>query len=219
MASVDSKLATLRRKAAKNDFEVEHLLEFAVVGNKKAVAVIQELRNKYDWPRSNHVDGCHVVPFGRWAEVVCIYLEGGCDALVEYARRDEQESFYFAVAILEELQSSGSVSAQATLADELARDLQNRREDAFRLAEAINNTLSFKDAPVVAPETMARLRSFLHRYLALDLTDVQRASVVCALRGVGNLESIKLINELPTFEDCWSGLEKVACKAIRKRLS
>src|SRR6266508_2405850 len=40
MASIDSKLATLRRKAAKNELEVEHLTEFAALGDIRAAPVI-----------------------------------------------------------------------------------------------------------------------------------------------------------------------------------
>jgi len=57
--------------------------------------------------------------------------------------------------------------------------------------------LSFKNAPVIAPTVEQQIRQFLHRMLRIELTETQRAGVVCALRGVGDNESVTLIASLP----------------------
>jgi hypothetical protein len=147
-----------------------------------------------------------------------VYLEGGADALVAYARRDEPKSFYFATSILSELKSAASVLAFAELAAGIESDLSRCIEDAIKLAEAINLALSFKGAPVVYEQTAAELRRFLHAVLQQELSEPQRATVVCALRGVGDESSVQLIGAMPGFVAPWSGLESTAIKAIRKRL-
>src|SRR5947207_1975199 len=126
MPSIKSKLATLRRKAARDDLEVEHLTEFAVLGDAAAVPVLRELHTVYKWPR--------------------------------------------------------------------------------------------KKPPPVPATTQSQLRTFLHAVVRQKLSEKERGTVVCALRGVGNDESIELISNLPKFGGSWKGLELSAGKAIRKRL-
>jgi len=218
MKSLDSAIAKLRRLAAKDAVEVEHLSALAVIGDAKAVPVVRELHERYAWPRDNREGDKHVVPLGRWAEVVCAYLAGGTDALVAYARREEPKSFYFAVSILRELKSAASVLAFAELATEVERNPRAHIEDAVELADAINLALSFKGAPVVYEQAAGELRSFLHAVLRQELSEAQRAAVVCALRGVGDKSSVELIGRMPAFVAPWNGLESTAIKTIRKRL-
>jgi hypothetical protein len=218
MTSLDSAIKKLRRLAAKDAVEVEHLSALAMIGNVKTVPVIRELQEHHSWPHGNRQGDKHVVPLGRWADVVCVYLEGGTDALVTYARRKEAESFYFAVSILGDLKSSASVLALAELATGVESHLQTGIEDAIKLAEAINVILSFKGSPVMYEQTAAELRRFLHALLQRELSESQRATAVCALRGVGDESSIELIRAMPIFAAPWSGLESTAIKAIGKRL-
>jgi hypothetical protein len=219
VASIDSKLAVLRLKAAKNELEVEHLIEMAALGDVRAIPVIRELQAKHGWTRSNQPGAAHLVPLARWAEVVCAYLEGGCDALVTSARQPEPDSLYFALAVLQEVKSSAAALALAELAFDIEGSLSKRAADGLKLADAINLTLSFKNSPQVYPDTAKKLRTFLHALLARSLSEPEMARVVCALRGVGNEDSIRLIGSLPKFNGAWSGLETSACKAIRNRLA
>ena len=218
MKSLDSAITKLRRLAAKDAVEVEHLSTLAVIGDPRAAPVVRELQQRYAWPYDNREGDKHIVPLGRWAAVVCAYLEGGADALVAYARREEPQSFYFAVSVLRELKSPAAVLALAELAAEVTRDLRERIEDAVVLADAVNLVLSFKGAPVVYEQTAAQLRSFLHAALGQELNEAQRAAMVCALRGVGDERSIALIGAMPALAAPWGGLELTAVKAIRKRL-
>lgn len=218
MPLINSKLAKLRRMAANGDVEVEHLTEFAVLGDARAVPVIRELQAKHNWPHSNRVGDVHVAPLARWAEVVCTYLEGGCDALVNYARRTKPESLAFAVSVLGEVKSAECVLALAELSEDVDGVSPERLKDGLKLADAINLTLSFKNPPPIYPETAEQLRTFLHTLLGQDLSESERVRVVCALRGVGNEESIRLIGTVPKFIGTWTGLDSLACKAIRKRL-
>lgn len=218
MKSLDLAIAKLRRLAAKNAVEVEHLCAMAVLGQSAAVPVIRELQERYSWSQSKRDGGAHVVPLGRWADVVCSYLDGGADALVSYAHSKEPDSFYYAVSVLGDLKSSVAVLALAELAAEVQRDLPKRRGDAVKLAEAVNLTLSFKKPPAVHERTARSLRTFLHALLRQALNEPQRAIVVCALRGVGDESSIALLQTIPPFTETWGGLESAAVNAIRKRL-
>jgi hypothetical protein len=218
MASIDTLLNKLRRLASKNDVEVEHLMKFAVLGDISAVPVIRELQAKHYWYETDRNDVVNCAYLAPWVEVICLYLEGGCDALVSYARKKQEKSFYFAVAVLEELKSTASILAVAELCSDVANELPISIEDAVKLARAINFTLSFKNPPKIYAHTIIQLRNFLHALLSQNLNQATRATIVCALRGVGDEESIRLINELPKFSEPWLGLELLACKAIRKRL-
>src|SRR4051794_32883987 len=113
MATIESKLATLRRKAAKDAVEVVHLLHFAKIGDGLAVPVLREITTTSGWSRLPIPCGehSHVIPLARWTEVICTYLEGGIEALVAYARLAEEDSLHFAVAVLEELKSPESADA------------------------------------------------------------------------------------------------------------
>ena len=104
------------------------------------------------------------------------------------------------------------------LAGELAEGLPARLEDALRVAEAINLMLSFRKRAPAYPATVANLRGFLHVLLGHCRNQAQRATVVCALRGVGDEESIRIIGDMRRFTGPWAGIEAAACKAIRQRL-
>ena len=218
MKTIDSKLKTMRQAAARGELEVEHLIELAVIGDQTAVPTIRELQREYQWPRTNFIANARAVPLGRWAEVVCDYLDGGCEALVAYAKRPEDDAFHFAVSVLGEIKSPEAVQALVDLASDAPILLPERLNDRLSLSDAINLTLSFSSAPPVSPQDAICLRSFLHELLAECQTESECARVVCALRGVGDLGSFELIAKLPKFGKPWEGLEMSACKAIRKRL-
>lgn len=217
MTRMDPERAALRRRAANGTLEVEHLLALAVQRDPAAATFIQELATEFAWPRENKINGELVAPLGRWAEVVCAYLAGGCQALIAYARQPEQDAARFAIGVLEELKNPQSVSALAALAADF-RKAPPRLSDSLDLADAINSNLSFKGAPKVSNEDTTVLRDFLHELLHTNLTAAESARVVCALRGVGDERSIRIVSELPPFADQWAGLEAIVCKAIRKRL-
>jgi hypothetical protein len=157
------------------------------------------------------------VPLGRWADVVCDYLEGGCDVLLAYARRPEADSFSFAVHVLSELKSAEATVALAELAGEVVAELPRRLADAKTLADAINVTMSFDAAPALDRPTAAKLRSFLHRLLGQDVNVPWRLTAVYALRGVGDEESIRLISSMRAAPQGSRDAAKVV-KIIRKRL-
>ena len=193
------------------------MIGFAARGDARAVPVIRELQRLHRWPHGYLVDGRHVVPLGRWADVVCTYLEGGCDALREYARWSEPDSFSFAVSVLEELKSAVAAKTLAELAGEVAAALPKRLADAKKLAEAINFTMSFDEAPRLDRATAAKLRSFLHDLLNQRPDVVWRMTAVYALRGVGDEESLRMLAAMHVPPDQSRDVAKVI-KILQKRL-
>src|SRR4051794_17121597 len=101
---------TLSRKAADNSLEVEHLLKVATLGDASDAPFLRALREEHDWSDSGREVGTLVVPFGRWADTVCRFLEHGYPGLVQLAK-DSDTAAEFCVGVLEELNSPASVPA------------------------------------------------------------------------------------------------------------
>jgi hypothetical protein len=216
MPLTENQKQSLRKRAAKRSLEVEHLLHVAVIGDASDAAFLKSLAAECDWPNSADVNGVHVVPLGTWNKAVCCYLEKGYPGLVQLAKKSD--SRLFSLAILRELKTVESISALIEIAGKVIERPAANRELASRIASVFNFILSFDGAPAISRKVETHIRQFLHRLLAEPLNDAEKASVVCALRGVGDEESIELIRALPPFREAWSGTEKVACKQIKSRI-
>jgi hypothetical protein len=119
---------------------VEHLLKVATIGDATDAPFLRALKAEHGWSESGREGRARVVPFGRWSDTVCRFLEDGYKGLVQLAGK------------------------------------------------------------------------------SIEAAEVQRAFVVCALRGVGDTESATLIASLPPFRGCWAGLEQTAIRQIKQRL-
>jgi hypothetical protein len=217
MNTLQKRLQSLGRRAAAGDVEVEHLVEFAVRGDKAAVSAIKDLSKNHNWPLTKHVGGARVVPLARWAEVVCVYLEEGCDGLIRHSQSLDEDAFSFAVSIFEELKTADAVAALAKLAGDAS--IQARAlKDQLDLADAINLTCSFDEAPAISDDDAIKMRGFLHDLIPKTTVDSERARIVCALRGVGNADSIERIAGLSQFNRPWSNTQSLARKAIENRI-
>jgi hypothetical protein len=208
---------TLSRKAADNSLEVEHLLKVAELGDASDAPFLRALKEEHSWSDTGREGRKLVVPFGRWADTVCHFLEDGYPGLVQSAK-DSPDAAHFCVSVLEELMTAASVSAILAIGGPVIERPATDVNLAVRLAEGLNLLLSFKGAPAIAPGAECKVREFLHRLLAAELSEEQRASVVCALRGVGDAESVALVASLPPFRRGWAGLEQQAVRQIKQRL-
>lgn len=208
---------TLSRKAADNSLEVEHIVKVAELGDSSDASFLRALKEEHRWSDTGREGHKLVVPFGRWADTVCVFLEDGYPGLVR-AAKDSPEAADFCVSVLDDLKSAASVSALLAIGGPVIKRPAADVNLAVRLAVGFNLLLSFKGAPAIAPEVERKVREFLHRLLAVELSEVQRASVVCALRGVGDAESDALIASLPPFRGSWAGLEQSAVRQIKQRL-
>jgi hypothetical protein len=208
---------TLSRRAADNSIEVEHLLEVAAVGDAVDAPFVRALKIEHGWSNTACVGSSRIVPFGRWADTVCRFLEDGYTGLVAMSV-EAAGSAKFCIGLVEEIRTPESVFAVLaigrTVIERPAIDVQL----ALRIANAFNLLLSLKDVPTVAPSVEHEIRDFLHRLLEIELSEEQRASAVCALRGVGDESSAARIAALPPFQGNWAGLEASAARQIKKRL-
>jgi hypothetical protein len=217
MQLTDAQRRALRRKAAENSLEVEHLLKVAAAGDASDAAFLQAIKAEYGWSDTEVEKGERVAPLGRWVDVVCRFLQEGYDGIVRMAE-ESTDGADFCIGLVEEIKTAGSVSALLAIGGPVvARPAANIRL-AARLANAFNLLLSFKRVPDVGASNERRVREFLHQILRLNLTDAQRASVVCALRGVGDAQSVALIAGMPPFKGSWAGLKQSAVRQIKKRL-
>jgi hypothetical protein len=208
---------TLSRKAADNSLEVEHLLKVAAIGDAADAQFLRALKGEHGWSDTGREGRKLVVPFGRWADTVCRFLEDGYAGLVRLAE-ESAGAAEFCIGVLEEVRTPESVSTLLAIAGPVIARPEADIPLAVRVAGGLNRVLSFKGGPVIDPAAERRAREFLHRLLSVELSEVQRASAVCALRGVGNTASADLIAGLPPFKGCWAGLEGATVRQIKQRL-
>src|SRR5690348_14306473 len=105
MSLTKSQMATLKRKAADNSLEVEHLLKIAKTADVSAVPLLTDLAARHDWSYTGWEGETRVVLFAKWVEAISVYLTDGCDGLVSYAQRPPSESWSFALSVLESLRT------------------------------------------------------------------------------------------------------------------
>jgi hypothetical protein len=217
MALTDTQRRSLTRKAASDTLEVEHLLKVAATGDATDAAFLRDLKAEYEWSDTGWVGRSRVVPLGCWVDTVCCFLEQSYGGLVRMVS-ESSETADFCISVLEEIKTPESVSALLALGGQVIDRPEMDVRLATRLANGFNLLLSFKDSPVIDADVERRVREFLHRLLALGLTEAQRASVVCALRGIGDAESVALVGQLPPFRGSWAGLGQAAVRQIKQRL-
>jgi len=220
MAARKIGIASIERKARTNALEVEHLLALARDADASVAPVLRELSARHGWSSNERVGKKRVVPLGRWAEVVGEYLEHGHAGIVAMAkgRKTRKTHAVMCIDLLSELHTPESVEALMRIGKPVWRDPDEDVELSLALANAFNLLLSFRHAPVISDATRSGIRGFLHRLLQLRLGDSERASCVCALRGVGDAKSLEVIRALPPFEHPWAGLENLAIRQIQRRM-
>ncbi|MCH8839949.1 MAG: hypothetical protein IH831_04595 [Planctomycetes bacterium] len=98
----EADIENFRERAATNALEVEDVLQLAAIGDPQGVSLLQELKRQHQWSTSGFENGVRVVPFARWADVVCVYLHDGYDGLVSLAvdGLPDRDAIYFPVAVL-----------------------------------------------------------------------------------------------------------------------
>ena len=211
------KLDTIRKKARANLLEVEHIL---AAGRERVPGLQQELTrlsNELNWSTTPFPGkGEHVVPLAKWAQVAGTYAEGGIPALRELAR--QKESQHYVIAMLVETRLP---EAAAELFGQFADDFATPSWDcaiADDLVGALNLMFSLSKDLVPTDEQAATARTFLIDLHVKARTITQRAGVVCALRGVGDLSTVEFLSTLEALPYPYEGVEQLALRAIRKRL-
>ncbi len=186
----------------------------------KLAELFDELTESFDWPESNIVAGRHVVPFGRWTRVASVFIRGGYSALVELAVPSgaPSDDFPFCLSFLEKYKTPESVEAIVTIIEILQAKRSRTAEARRKTTESINLLLSFKDSPAPSNGQESTVRSFLHDNLREATTTSDRAVIMCALRGVGNEQSLKLVGNAGPLDSPWEDVPATVKRTIRRRL-
>lgn len=210
-------LTSIRRRAADNTLEVEHILEAASLRISGLSELLTEFINTEDWSDSNHLpDGTHVVPLARWARVGAAYCRDGFSGLKALLSKPGYESFV--LALLEKIHSTEAVDAALNFFSEQIKSPEDDPHLAREIASSLNQILCFKPEVEIAPATREQIRSFTTALIRLGSDQLERAVPVLLLRAVGDENSIRLLDDLPPFTDPWSATISTTRRAIRKRL-
>jgi hypothetical protein len=210
-------LTSIRRRAADNSLEVEHILEAAAQRIEGLPELLAELTDAEDWSDTNHLpDGTHVVPLARWARVGSAYCRDGFSGL--RALLDEPSHESFVLALLEELHSTDAVGAVMDFFSEHIKSPEDDPPLVRKIASSLNLILCFKPEVEIDASTREQIRSFASALIVLGTDQVERAVPVLLLRAVGDESSIRLLDSLPPFTEHWAATIPATRRAIRKRL-
>ncbi len=122
----------------------------------------------------------------------------------------------FSLAFLSEYKTPESVAAILHIGKRLGRQASLKSKN--EIASAFNSILSFGNRPVIDDNKTTEARNLLHSYFSADLDESMQATIYCAMRGVGNQDSIDLISGQKKLAGAWSGTETAVIKAIKKRM-
>ncbi len=202
----------IRKLANSNELEVEDIIGASFLREECIARELESLSSQCHWPDENYQDGKHGVPFGKWVKFACIFIRHGYQGLVE----SYNDSSDFSLSFLETYKTPESVEAVYAISQKMGDSAS--AEEQHSVAKAINLLLSFKGSPSLGEDTIENLRILLHSYLTPGLDDTVKAVIYCALRGVGDLDSIDLIKGQAPLNEPWATTAKVAINSIKKRV-
>lgn len=201
----------LRKLAKENKLEVEHIIEATFERDQSIAIELESLTNELNWTEDNIVDGRRYVPYAKWVRFACIFIRDGYTGLVAAYDSDDD----FSLAFLKSYKTTESIDSVLKIATKLAESTSPKSK--HDIASSINRLLSFKGSPIIENEKIGQLRELLHSYYAQGLEEAEKATIYCALRGVGDQTSIDLINKQEKLKDPWLGIEAQVIKSIKKR--
>jgi hypothetical protein len=201
----------------RGQLEVEHILGAAKQPVPGLADELDRLVIECAWSDGGETPQGLIIPFRKWARTASAYCRSGTLGIVSLAQ-NEPAYLYFVLALLTELHNREALEAVMALASPVLHKPTENRAISLQASGAINLLLSFPPRISINSEEETILRVFLHNLLSLTTTAVERATVLCALRGVGNEESIQLMAAGVPLADPWDGVESTVGRAIRKRL-
>lgn len=207
----------LLNKAKKHDLNVEDIIEISHSRSPDMVKILLDIKKELGWISESilHDNGNITPPMGMWVDAACIFIRDGYKGLIDFSKKTNQAEF--AIAFLQEYKTVESVSSLLSIGLYYLGEPEKNKEILIKITGALNLILSFSGAPNIDEADCEQARVIIHKCLSLCTNQSEIGSVICALRGVGNEESIKLISALPKLENEWEGTEKIVTKAIRKR--
>jgi hypothetical protein len=211
------KLDVIRKNAKAGTLEVEHLLCAAKLGIPGLAVELRRLSAELHWPSEGSLpDGSRVVPFGRWAEIVALYASDGYDGLASAAA--DPTNTKCILGLLEELKTP---EALAFLLEDYALLIDGPKSDlpkALQIAGTLNNILSFKPLVPITSSQAQSIQDFLLALYTFVEREADRATVVLALRGVGDEAALEFVSALPEFAEPWSTVKATTIRSLRKRI-
>lgn len=210
-------IQTLRKKSRNGSLEVEDLLRAAVEKLPGLEAELKALALANGWASTAALSGdaTRTVPFAKWAEVAACYASQGFTGLRELA--EDNQNIPFVLGLVEEVKTVESTAfvlelCERALGPTLSKDV------AFDVVSSVNALFSFKHAAPVSDEQAERFQRFLLALYPQAKSEVHRAKVLLALRGVGDQDAVQCIQSASEFAEPWADTKKAAQSAVQKRI-
>ena len=196
-------------------------MALAVKNEVGAVPILKKAIEEKKWEDYITAIKTKKVPLKTWSLVVIAYLESSYAGLEKYVYSDDGEYIEtadFVLSVLDDIKSKDTVKSMISIFYKVIQDPSVDRYLSNKVAITINRLLSFKPYLSINVEDKEILRGFLVKYLSLYGSDYKdRSSAFCALRGVGNLESIDIIKSYPKLKEPYKGLESMVIKVIKSK--
>lgn len=208
----------LIQKAEKHELEVEDIIKLSATRDPKVSILLQEIKAMMNWPttRIENANGSITPPMGMWADVASEFILNGYAGLYELAQ--EKEKVSFVISFLSEYKTTESVTVLLNISDVYSPNISLHKHTLINIVSGLNLILSFPGSPEIEEPTCLKARELIHKVLDVCESQVEYATSICALRGVGNEDSIKLIAKVPKLVGAWSGTESLVKKAIKNRM-
>lgn len=211
------KMARIEKLAVTGELEVEHLLAALRCREPDAAQRLLRMSSQHGWHEVSEAARQAMVPFGTWARIVSTCLSSGIEGLAVLA--EDSVNTPFVLAVLEQLNDIAAVQGVLTIFKNEMKYPENSLDVSVRIASALNQILSFKTSPRVSDAEAQQIRNFLMKLYPYVGTEVDRASVVLAFRGVGNEETLEFLTAAKAFSGAWSEVKATTVRSIEQRIS
>ena len=204
-------------KAKSKQIEVEDILKLV---KKIQPRSINDDLNELKLQISTDYDEEVSILFNKWIDIVSIFFEKSYNGLIEIALQNKNFA-PFAISVLEETKTSEGLKSLI----EIIRNSKLKDNDGYKSIldsiAAINMMISFDDDIFIDPEDSESTKNLIHDFLKFNKENIfNEGDVVvayCALRKIGDSETIKLIKNMPTLMESQNmGIDSTVMKQIEK---
>lgn len=203
--------ANIRQLAQSGELEVEHIIGAALVRDEAIAAELESLKRELSWPHTDAARSQSKIPLADWADTAIQFIREGYAGL----RALPRSKLSFTTALLAQDLREESAEALNDIAQNIGSSAS--AEEKGLLSTAFNLVLCFDHAPQIDENLRQQIKNHLHGYYQSDIPENTKATVCCALRGVGDGESIKIIQAGSKVGGPWAGVETTVIKAIKGR--
>jgi hypothetical protein len=197
--------------------EVEDVLAVLRATEPDAAARLRSLSLASRWLPLEDAQHGRDVPLATWADLVALSLDGGPGAVqaiaIDGGALDRRRAM--AIGVLEAVGAPGGLSALVRCVEVARTRLPLDLEFAMDCARALNEVLR---GATLDSGNEATARTFLHELHSFTAGDEERATIILALRWVGDPSSEMLLAQHPELAPPWQDVVKTARKELRRRL-